>query len=236
MKGKLSTILFDIEGTTTPIAFVHQVLFPYSEKHLASFVRRHADDPEVRACLAGTKETARAERGEQLDDASALVQLELWIKEDRKHPALKTLQGLVWRHGYVAGEFQSAVYVDVKPALTRWKAAGLALGVYSSGSVAAQKLLFKFSDQGDLTPLLSCYFDTAVGGKRDAASYLRILSELGLGGDQVAFLSDVEEELDAAKAAGLHPVQIIRAGTKPSQRHATCKDFSEAERTLSPLV
>lgn len=192
-------VLTDIEGTTTPIAFVHDVLFPYSAKHLDRFVT----NPD---------EAARFRR---------------WIAEDRKEPELKALQGRIWREGYETGELVSDLYPDVRPALERWKRHGIGLGIYSSGSVEAQKLLFRHTKEGDLTPLFSAYFDTNVGAKREPEAYRRIAADLRLAGESVLFLSDVEAELDAARVAGMKTLQIVRPGTVASTKHPTAAGFDE---------
>jgi enolase-phosphatase E1 len=217
----------DIEGTTTPIAFVHSVLFPYAAQHLPRYVATHLADAEVQRCLEATKATARAESGAVIDDATALGLLLSWIAEDRKHPALKTLQGLVWRQGYADGAYTAEVYDDVPPAMRRWRERGATLGIYSSGSVEAQQLLFRHSDKGDLTPLLHDWFDTAVGPKREPASYRAIAERLQRPAGEILFLSDVEAELDAAAAAGMATTQIIRPGTMPGTRHATAATFAQ---------
>jgi enolase-phosphatase E1 len=144
------------------------------------------------------------------DDEQLVATLLRWIEEDRKLGSLKGLQGLLWEAGYRQGDFQGHVYEDVPRRLREWKERGLRLYVYSSGSVHAQTLLFGHTRFGDLTPLFSGYFDTAVGGKREAASYAAIVEELGLPAAQVLFLSDVREELDAAAAAGLRTTCLVR--------------------------
>jgi len=226
-------VLTDIEGTTTPITFVHDVLFPYSKARLAEFVRTHANDSRVQNCLEDTKKTVHEEEGHAVSDDEATQQLERWIQQDRKHPALKTLQGMIWRYGYESGTYTSEVYADVRPALERWKERGLGLGIYSSGSVEAQQLLFGHTPTGDMTPLFAHFFDTAVGGKRESSSYQAILTRLSLPGSAVLFLSDVPEELDAAEAAGMRTVQLIRPGTVASAGHQTARDFTEVEPLLS---
>lgn len=226
-------ILTDIEGTTTPITFVHDVLFPYSYEHLANYVHEHGQDPVVQKCLADTLETAKKEGRPHSNQDEAIAQLLAWIKEDRKHPALKTLQGLIWRAGYANQSFQAQIYPDVKPSLAAWKARGLKLGVYSSGSVDAQKLLFGHTPDGDLTPFFSHYFDTAVGGKREKDSYGRILQALNQAGPEVLFLSDVSEELVAARAAGMATIQLIRPGTRPAAGERHAKDFYEVDSFVS---
>jgi len=207
-------VLTDIEGTTTDIAFVHKVLFPYSRERIGAFVANHADDPEVRAALAEIR--AGEGRGDMgLDEIVPL--LLRWIDEDRKAKPLKTLQGLIWREGYESGVLKSHLYSDVAPALRRWHGAGVALFVYSSGSVAAQKLLFAHTGEGDLTPVFSGFFDTAVGPKVEARSYAAILESIGREGAAVLFLSDHDGELAAARSAGLRIVKLdrTRASAQP---------------------
>ncbi len=208
---KPAAIITDIEGTTTPIAFVHRVLFPYARTRMAAFVASgHAaltDVPEPK-----------------------LETLLGWMDRDEKITALKTIQGLLWDTGYRNGELTAEVYDDVPPALRRWARAGLRLYVYSSGSVPAQKLLFGHTAQGDLTPLFQAYFDTNIGPKREAASYATIAKGIGLPGGEILFLSDVEAELDAAAAAGMQTCQLVRAedATRPGTRHAIAADFTQA--------
>ena len=235
-QDQIKYVLMDIEGTTTPITFVHEVLFPYSAKHLPEYVRAHADEAEVKKAIADTKKTVADESAASLDDSGAVAQLLRWIKEDRKHPALKSLQGMIWRHGYESGAYEGSIYADVKPALAAWQAAGRKLGIYSSGSVGAQKLLFKYTPAGDLTPYFSNYFDTAVGNKRESGAYGKILSELRLPGGSVVFLSDIVEELDAAKQSGMRTVQLVRPGTKAGDHHKTASDFQAVDSLLAHLT
>ncbi len=221
----VAAVLTDIEGTTTAISFVHRVLFPFADARLDAFLDRHAADPEVAAALA----EAAADPDAGGDVRAALHR---WIVMDRKFGPLKTLQGLIWAEGYRAGALHSHLYDDVVPALRAWHATGVKLAVYSSGSVAAQKLLFGHTAHGDLTSLFGAFFDTATGAKREAASYARIAAALGLPAQKILFLSDVEAELDAAGAAGLATCQLVRPedGTKPSDRHRTAADFTEVSR------
>jgi len=220
----IRAIVTDIEGTTSDIQFVHTVLFPYARQHLDAFVRAHQQDETVRAAL----EAVRAEAGiPQATLDETLATLRAYIDEDRKSPGLKTLQGLIWRAGYVHGEFTGHLYADVRPALARWQAQGIALYVYSSGSVAAQKLLFGYSDEGDLTSLFSGYFDTAVGAKRETQSYRNIARQLDLAPTEILFLSDIHQELDAAAEAGWHTVQLIRGEADDHSRHRQVADFSQ---------
>jgi enolase-phosphatase E1 len=217
-------ILLDIEGTTTSIDFVHQTLFPYARERLRRFLKAHANDAPVRKDLA---EVARLEGRELTVDAAAGV-LERWIDEDRKVTPLKSLQGLIWRKGYEAGELKGHVYADVPEHLRQWQQRGLRLYVYSSGSVEAQKLIFGHTDHGDLTPLFSGYFDTRVGGKKETASYKHILLDTGFSGADMVFLSDVGDELDAARHAGMKTCQLLRDDkARPATAHPQARSFAE---------
>ena len=197
----MKAVLTDIEGTTSSIAFVADVLFPYARARLAAYVAAHSD--ETSAILA---EVAASEPGDPL------ATLLRWIDEDRKATPLKALQGMIWADGYASGAFTGHVYRDAVAALRRWHAAGTKLYVFSSGSVAAQKLLFGHSDAGDLTPLFSGYFDTTTGPKREAASYAAIAEAIGGTPGDVLFLSDTPEEVAAARAAGMAVRLIDRTG------------------------
>ena len=220
----IRAIVTDIEGTTSSIDFVHQVLFPYAKQHLRAYLRSNAKEEAVQQVLHDIE--AVEHRHMTIDDAADV--LERWIDEDRKVTPLKQLQGMIWAQGYAAGELKGHVYPDTPPALKRWHGQGLKLYVYSSGSVEAQKLIFGHTDFGDLTPLFSGYFDTRVGGKREAGSYQAILQQTGFKGDEVLFLSDVGEELDAAREAGMQTLQLIRdAKAKPFPAHAQAADFTK---------
>ena len=159
----IRAIVTDIEGTTSSLSFVKDVLFPYARQHIEAFVREQAAQPDVRAQLAAVSKSA----GRALTDDEAVAQLVRWIDEDKKITPLKALQGMIWEAGYRHGDFQGHVYEDAVRYLRAWKDQGLALYVFSSGSVHAQKLLFGYSTFGDLTPLFSGYFDTAIGAKRE---------------------------------------------------------------------
>lgn len=202
-------ILTDIEGTTTSIAFVADVLFPYARRAMPEFVGGHAHEASVRTLLEETRVLAGLD--ENATDAALAAVLCDWIDEDRKVAPLKSLQGLIWADGYAAGAFVGHVYPDAVAALRQWHQDGLALYVFSSGSVAAQQLLFRHSGAGDLTPLFSGYFDTRTGAKRDPAAYRAIAQAVSMKTDALLFLSDVVEELDAASEAGLRTVLVDRA-------------------------
>lgn len=207
-------ILTDIEGTTSSISFVKDVLFPYARRALPGFVREHGQEPEVRRWL----DTVATEQGGICSDDTIVEVLQGWIDEDRKHTALKALQGMIWSAGYRSADFTAHMYPDAAAALREWHGADHPLYVYSSGSVPAQKLFFGHSDAGDLTPLVSGWFDTEVGGKREASSYARIASEIGVAPGDILFLSDVVEELDAAREAGLQTVLVDRREDYPQPR------------------
>jgi enolase-phosphatase E1 len=207
----IRAILTDIEGTTSSLSFVKDVLFPYSRERMADFVRARADDPEVKALLDEVSSLA----GRPLGIDEAIGQLIGWIDEDRKIGPLKALQGMIWEEGYRNGDFFGHVYEDAVRKLREWKAAGLALYVFSSGSVQAQKLLFTHTEHGDLTPLFSGYFDTRTGSKQEAEPYREIARQVGLPPEQLLFLSDIDGELDAARKAGFATCKLARAAVAP---------------------
>lgn len=208
-------ILTDIEGTTSSISFVKDVLFPYARRALPGFVAARGHEAEVRVWL----DTVAGETG-AADDAAIVATLQAWIDADRKHTALKALQGMIWADGYRDADFTAHIYPDAAEALRRWHAAGERMAVYSSGSVPAQKLFFGHSDAGDLTGLFSAWFDTELGGKRDAASYTRIAEALQVAPAELLFLSDVVAELDAAREAGLGTMLVDRLDDYPVPREA----------------
>lgn len=202
----IKAIVTDIEGTTSSISFVHDVLFPYAKQHIAEFVRCNAEDPHVSPYL----NDVRLEAGEDLDLDGIILTLEQWIDEDRKITPLKALQGLIWEKGYQEGDFHGHIYHDAVENLKQWHSMGIKLYVYSSGSVYAQKLLFSHTEFGDLTPLFDGYFDTKIGAKLEPQSYKTILKQLKLAGHEVLFLSDIEAELDAARQAGMKTCCLSR--------------------------
>lgn len=220
-----AVILTDIEGTTTAIDFVHRVLFPYAHSHLEAYIARHADDPIVQVLVNDAACTVEEETGQRPEQQEVVRYLLQWIEADRKHTALKTLQGMIWEEGYRLGHFTAHLYPDVAPRLRQWHSQGMRLAVYSSGSVQAQKLLFGHTELGDLTPLFSAYFDTHVGHKREAKSYETIAAQLQVPPAHILFLSDVTEELDAAENAGMRTIQLLRPGTTAGQHHATAATF-----------
>lgn len=221
-------VLVDIEGTTTDVRFVHDTLFPVARRDLAAYVSAHAGSPEVEAARSAVARERGA--GEQaVSDGELAAALLAWIDEDRKETTLKALQGKIWRSAYESGGLRSHVYADVEPALRRWRDLGVMLAVFSSGSVEAQELLFRHTTSGDLTGLFTAFFDTTTGPKREAGAYQRIAEALGLRPEEVLFLSDVVAELDAAAAAGMRTVQLLRPGTarEPGSRHPVAERFDE---------
>ncbi len=209
-----TVILTDIEGTTSSISFVKNVLFPYARKALPAFVAAHGQEPQVRRWL----DAVAVEIGGACQDSLIVETLQGWIDQDRKHTALKALQGMIWEAGYRNGDYKAHFYPEVAAVLKGWHAQGKPLYVYSSGSVPSQKLFFGFSEAGDLTGLVSGWFDTEVGGKREADSYRHIVEAIDVPAAQILFLSDVVEELDAARDAGLQTRLIDRLDDYPLPR------------------
>lgn len=228
----IRAILTDIEGTTSSISFVKDVLFPYARRELPRFVRARGDEPQVRRWL----DAVAAEQGGICDDAVVVEVLQGWIDADRKHTALKALQGMLWKDGYASGDFTAHVYPDAVGCLRAWHAAGIPLYVYSSGSVPAQKLFFGHSDAGDLTPLIDGWFDTETGGKREPESYRRIAASMGFPPSEFLFLSDVVEELDAARMAGMSTVLVDRREDYPEPREGAATNGHSRVETFSEVA
>lgn len=210
----IRAIVTDIEGTTSSIRFVHDVLFPYAAKAMPGFLDRHADEPEVRKALLDVAQMSGLEVADREDCLRILQQ---WMREDRKATPLKTLQGMIWKRGYESGDFRGHVYDDVAPSLAEWEKAGLRLFVYSSGSVPAQQLLFRFSSAGDLTRHFEGYFDTRIGHKRERQAYEAIAEQIHENPAHILFLSDVPAELEAAAAAGYQVCQLRRDDSAEAQ-------------------
>ncbi|MCF7220794.1 acireductone synthase [Marilutibacter chinensis] len=224
-------ILTDIEGTTSSISFVKDVLFPYARRALPGFVQARGNEPGVRKWL----DAVATENGGICSDRMIVEVLQGWIDEDRKHTALKALQGMIWADGYRSADFTAHIYPDAAATLEAWHAAGLPLYVYSSGSVPAQRLFFGHSDAGDLTGLFSGWFDTEIGGKREADSYRRIVEAIGVPAGEVLFLSDVVEELDAAREAGLATALIDRRDDYPQPREGDAAHGHPRSETFDAL-
>lgn len=241
-------LLLDIEGTTTPIDFVYQVLFPYARARMGDFLVRHLADEEVRAAVSGLYDERARDDGQgtpplcpsgRLGEAQvdAVVAYIHWLMDhDRKLTPLKTIQGKLWKEGYMRGELKGQVFPDVAPNLRRWRGQGRTTCIYSSGSVLAQKLLFRHTGEGDLTEFIHGFFDTNVGHKTEPTSYLKIADHLLLRPPQIVFVSDVVAELDAAAAAGFQTLLCIRPGNRPQPGpavHAAISTFDEVSAVLS---
>lgn len=226
----IRVILTDIEGTTSSLSFVHDVLFPYAEEHIGEFIKDgFADNPEIREQLEAVAERS----GVSANELDGLIEvLQAWIREDRKETPLKVLQGMLWEQGYQSGAFRGHVYPDAAESLRNWHDRGLRLYVYSSGSVKAQKLIFGHSECGDLTPYFSGYFDTRVGPKRNPESYRNILDQIGVEPETVLFLSDVEAELEAAESVGMRTALLVREGPIPETTRPVMRDFDEVDKLL----
>lgn len=220
----IKAIITDIEGTTSSLSFVKDILFPYARAKLPDFVRQYAEQPDIAELLNDVAHCV----GQALNTEEAITQLLQWLDDDQKITPLKTLQGLIWQYGYQQGDFTGHVYQDAVEQLNDWHARGIALYVYSSGSVYAQKLLFAHSDFGDLTPLFRDYFDTRIGGKKDTVSYQHIAAHIGLAAQELLFLSDIVEELNAAQLAGFNTIQLVRdADIDRTASHKQVNSFAE---------
>ncbi|MFC5437703.1 acireductone synthase [Rhodanobacter umsongensis] len=221
---EIRAIVTDIEGTTSSISFVRDVLFPYARKRLPAFIETHGEQPDVQHWLHETAREAGLVEASRQDFIELLLQ---WIDQDRKSTALKALQGMIWKDGYAASDYRAHIYPEVAARLRDWRADGLRLYVYSSGSVPAQQLFFRYSEAGDLTPLFAGYFDTETGPKREAESYRLIAEAIGEQPAHILFLSDIVEELDAAQAAGFHTGWLVREpqALPGSPRHPVYRDF-----------
>ena len=232
-------VVLDIEGTTTPIAFVYDVLFPFARTHVQHYIEaRLAADDTVPSAL-GDEWAADVEAGETPPpwhdrDARAIADYVLWLMDrDRKSTGLKALQGEVWRAGYVSGELRGQLFPDVAPALRAWHEQGVRVAIFSSGSEMAQRLLFGHTTDGDMTHLVSAYFDTTVGAKGDAASYRTIARALERPPGAVVFVSDVVSELDAARVAGLRTRLCVRPGNheQPQHTHRVVRALDQIDLT-----
>lgn len=239
--ASVGVLLLDIEGTTTPVDFVYQVLFPFASRHLDSFLRENFRDPEVCTLIAALKSQQESDLARELDppefsggseesEIRSVVAYAQWlIARDSKLGPLKILQGKIWQAGYESGTLRGQVYPDVPRAFERWRRQGRRICIYSSGSVLAQKLLFRTTPAGDLTALLEAFFDTRIGLKTDIESYKKIAASLGCPTKAVLFLSDANGELDAAHAAGMRTSLCVRSGQEevPASHTPTIHTFDE---------
>ena len=226
MSQGVKAIVTDIEGTTSSISFVKDVLFPYAYEKLPEFVRKNADSDQARQALEDTADLS-GQPGAPLE--TLIDTLLSWIEEDRKATPLKALQGLIWKQGYEQGDYRAHMYSDAYELLKTWHAKNIPIYVYSSGSVYAQQLFFSHSEYGNMLPLFSGHFDTRTGAKHDRDSYISIAAELSVEANNILFLSDIEAELDAALAAGFQTCWVIRDGTSPASasKHPIVSNFTE---------
>ena len=238
----IQSILLDIEGTTTPIAFVHDVLFSYARSRVRDYLIQHSGSEELLTDLAELRSEYEADLkadlrppaivdgpdGPEIDSVVAYI---CWlIDQDRKSTGLKVLQGKIWKQGYRDGTLKAQLFADVAPALERWFGAGLKISIFSSGSSLAQKLLFAHTDAGDLTRFIDNYFDTRVGAKAEAESYRQIAAAIALPVSEVLFISDVVSELCAASEAGMHTLLSVRPGNYPqsqAENYQIIRSFDE---------
>ena len=217
----MKCVLLDIEGTTTPIDFVHKTLFPFAAVKIGEFVRENFADIQTEISQLSTeykKDFAEQIYGKdfKINSPETIADyLKFLIEIDRKSTALKSLQGKIWQRGYESGELESVMFADVKPAFERWKTENKVIAIYSSGSVLAQKLIFKYSNVGDLSSYISDYFDTNVGHKRETPSYRNVAEKLNAAPPEILFVSDIAEELDAAQSADFQTALMIREGNAP---------------------
>ena len=233
----IKAILLDIEGTTTPIDFVHKTLFPFAKEQMEGFVRENFE--EIQESVAQLENEYHKDFVNQIygrdferhSPESVANYLKFLIEVDRKSTPLKSLQGKIWKEGYESGELKSEVFEDVPSAFEKWKAENKTIAIYSSGSVLAQIMLFKYTNYGDLTPHISEHFDTNIGQKKASESYRRIAQTKGLSpAEDILFVSDVVEELDAATKVGMQAALSIREGNAPvtdKNSHRTIHSFDE---------
>jgi enolase-phosphatase E1 len=231
----IKAILLDIEGTTTPIDFVHQTLFPFAKAGISAFVRENFNEIQTEIAQLKTESEKESVYKNGFDEASPesiAGYLHFLMEVDRKSTPLKSLQGKIWQTGYESGELKSEVFADVPPTFARWKAQNKRIAIYSSGSVLAQKVLFRYTERGDLTEFIDGYFDTNTGGKKEVASYQNIARKLDFKAEEILFVSDVLAELDAARTAGLQTALCVRKGNAPVEddtTHRIIESFDELE-------
>jgi enolase-phosphatase E1 len=224
----IKAIVTDIEGTTSSIQFVHEVLFPYAATMLPDFIRKHRGDSAVEVALQDLASQAYLDIR---DTEKLIAQLLQWIAEDKKVTALKALQGLVWGHGYRHGDYQAHIYPDALNKLIAWHQQDIDLYVYSSGSIHAQKLFFGFNEGGDLQYLFKDYFDTTTGAKQESTSYRLIQQAIGIAAKEILFLSDTIEELNAAAETGMHTAWVQRTAAVIGKhaQHQSINSFEDIQ-------
>ncbi|MDX1919022.1 MAG: acireductone synthase [Candidatus Caenarcaniphilales bacterium] len=230
MIDSIKAVLIDIEGTIAPIRFVHEVLFPYARERIDSFLTTHQQSSKIKPLLDALAERLTSEYGYIPPLNKVISTLKAWIDQDRKDFILKVFQGMIWEQGFSQGDFKGMIYPDVPVCLKKWSERGITLAIYSSGSVQAQKLYLRYSDQGDLTALFSQHFDTAIGSKKDPFSYVKIAQSFELEPGQILFLSDLEDELLAAQKSDYQVTQLVRdEQTKASITLRRATNFHEIQ-------
>ena len=233
-----SMVLLDVEGTVSPLSYVHDVMFPYARTEARAFIQAHADRADVISALnqmaadAGLSSLAEWCPSSYPSEAAfdwITKEIHALMDADAKITGLKQLQGLIWKQGFHGGELRSTLFSDVVKAFEQWSKRGLQVRIYSSGSVQAQRLFFGHSEYGDLTHYLSGYYDTTIGGKRVTKSYSAIALDSGVSPSSILFLSDVVEELDAARECGIKTCLVIRPGNTEAAEngHQKCNSFDE---------
>jgi len=246
IETKARGILLDIEGTTSSISFVYDVMFPYVRENVASFLESDWDDPSVQECLRLLavdleKESLESWLGglsvdqRKVETVQAVIGL---MDDDVKATGLKQLQGLIWKNGFHRGQLVAHLFDDVANAIRKWKNSGVDVRIYSSGSIQAQKLFFGHTVAGNLLDLLSGNYDTTTGPKQDADSYRKIASEFLCEPGEILFISDVVDELEAAKTAGLQTILSVRPGNKPVEKDhgfAAIESFNEIKLVASAI-
>jgi enolase-phosphatase E1 len=221
---EVRAILLDIEGTTTPIAFVHDVLFTYAREHVRAFLSMNPATDDV--ALLREEHAVDVKEGRNPPPLTAEY-IEWLIALDRKSTGLKSLQGKIWRQGYEDGSLRAQVFAEVAPAFERWRERGIGISIFSSGSVLAQQLLFAHTEVGDLTPFIDGYFDTRIGKKGEAESYRKIAEAMDLETRQILFISDVVTELHAANQSGMKTIMSIRPGNELQPQYPSIRSFDE---------
>lgn len=237
-ESQIRVILLDIEGTTTPIEFVYQTLFPYAGRKLESFLREHAQDPEIQSLIQGLRAQHDLDKRNGLEPPGWLDNTEeaqlgssvaygQWlIARDSKCTPLKSLQGKIWQQGFAGGELHGEVFPDVPIAFERWRRQKKIIGIYSSGSVLAQQNLFRTTASGDLTPCISTFFDTLVGVKTEGESYKKIAASVSFAPNQFLFISDAVKEIEAARSVGMQALLCERSCEDAQPDRGAIHDFN----------
>ncbi|QIZ78243.1 acireductone synthase [Ferrimonas lipolytica] len=218
----IQAIIVDTAGTTTDFSFIKEVLFQYSAEALPTFLQEHHNDFTVAALLQDVRRISNQNNADLAQITSLLLE---WIEHDNKATPLKTLQGLIWQQGYLKGDYQGHIFADAATALQQWQQQGKRLYSYSSSSADAQELLFRYSEQGDLSNLFYGHFDTNLGQKKTVQAYKNILNTISLWPRQVLFVSDDLEELNAAAEAGIQTLQMVRKDGLFTGKHSVHNSF-----------